>query len=73
MQKQWDSVKGLIDDERFELVKSLLKVQHKEAVWWRDACVLYFQTFSKRPIPDSLEKPEHTLEYYENLKFNYVP
>ncbi len=73
MQKEWQKAKGLIDDERFEHVNSLLAIQAKEAKWWRDACLLYFQTFSRRPIPGNLEKPEQTLDYYENLKFYYVP
>ncbi len=73
MQKTWNSLKGKVDDERFEHVQSLLNVQEKEAVWWRNACVLYFQTFSRKPIPDELEKPDKTLEYYESLEFPYAP
>ncbi|QQS37013.1 MAG: alpha-glucuronidase [Ignavibacteriales bacterium] len=69
----WSSLKGSIDDERFNHVLMLLKVQYEEAKWWRDACVLYFQTFSKRPIPEGYEKPQHTLEYYQSLKFPYAP
>ena len=73
MQKQWESMHGLIDDERFNQVKMLLAIQEKEAVWWRNACLLYFQTFSKMPIPVNYEKPDHTLEYYESLSFPYAP
>jgi len=68
---EWNKAEGIIDDERYEQVKSLLKIQEKEAKIWRDACLLYFQTFSKRPVPDPVEKPEHTLEYYKSLR--YVP
>lgn len=70
---EWNKAEGIVDDERYEQVKSFLKIQEKEAKLWRDACILYFQTFSQRPIPDSVEKPEHTLEYYKNLRFFYVP
>jgi alpha-glucuronidase len=73
MQKTWDSLKGKIDNDRFEQVQQLLKVQEKEAKMWRNACVLYFQTFSKLPIPPNYEKPDQTLEYYENLNFRFVP
>ncbi|MBN2347855.1 MAG: alpha-glucuronidase [Bacteroidales bacterium] len=73
MQKEWEKTKGLIDNERYNQVKTLLKMQEKEAIRWRDACVLYFQTFSKRPIPNDLEKPEQNLDYYINEKFYYVP
>ncbi|MCB0747371.1 MAG: hypothetical protein KDC90_07895, partial [Ignavibacteriae bacterium] len=54
-------------------VRMLLSIQQKEANWWRDACVLYFQTFSKREIPAGLNYPDKTLEYYESLNFPYAP
>lgn len=69
----WEQTKEWIDEERFSHVRSLLTIQEKEAKWWRDACVLYFQTFSRKPIPAGLEKPANTLEHYRNLKFFYVP
>lgn len=71
MRKLWDSMEGKIDVERFNHVKQLLKVQEDEAIWWRDGCVLYFQTFSKRPIPSQYEHPQHTLEYYKRIPFPY--
>lgn len=73
MRKMWHTLEGKIDEERFDQVKTLLKIQEKEAVWWRNACVLYFQTFSQRPIPKGLEKPDKTLEYYQQLSFPYAP
>ena len=73
MIKVWESQKDKIDDERFNQVKMLLNIQQKEAIWWRNSCVLYFQTFSKQEIPAGFEKPDHTLEYYESLKFPYAP
>jgi alpha-glucuronidase len=33
-------------------------------VAWRDACLLYFQTFSKRPLPAGVERPQKTLAEY---------
>jgi alpha-glucuronidase len=73
MQAQWASLESMVDRERFEHVKMLLDIQEKEAVWWRDACLLYFQTFSKMPIPAQYEQPAHTLEYYKNMSFPYAP
>ncbi|HEX8040225.1 MAG TPA: hypothetical protein VF490_13800 [Chryseosolibacter sp.] len=64
---------GKIDSEQFAHVKSLLNIQHNEAMWWRNACLLYFQTFAKKPIPENYEKPDHTLVYYEALQFPYAP
>ncbi|RFS18809.1 alpha-glucuronidase [Chitinophaga silvatica] len=73
MQQTWQSLKEKIDGERFERVAMLLAIQHTEAQWWRNACLLYFQTFSGQPFPSNFEKPDHTLEYYQQLKFRYAP
>lgn len=73
MQRTWHSLAGKIDDERFQHVQMMLRIQEKEAVWWRNACVLYFQTFSRRPIPAGLEKPQQTLQYYQELSFPFAP
>jgi alpha-glucuronidase len=69
----WETLEGKIDDDQYEHVRQLLKIQVKEARWWRDACLLYFQTFSRRPFPAGLEKPVNTLEYYMGQKFYFVP
>ena len=73
MQKTWNGLNGLIDKERFEQVNMLLSIQEKEAVWWRNACLSYFQTFSKMPIPAQYEKPLHSLDYYKSLRFPFAP
>lgn len=73
MQAMWDSLETYVDSARFEHVKALLVVQEREARWWRDACLLYFQTFSGMPIPDDYEQPTETLEYFVKLKHYYVP
>ena len=74
MQREWDKLEGYIDAERFEQVKTLLQVQERDAVIWRDSCVLYFQTFSGKPISAGYEKPKHDLEYYQTLaRTRYVP
>jgi alpha-glucuronidase len=69
-QKIWDTLEGTIDDKRFQEVQYKLKVQAREAQWWRDACLLYFQTFSRRPIPAELERPVHDLQELKKLKFD---
>ena len=65
MQRVWNSLEGKINNEVFKAEQALLKIQYENAVKWRDGCVLYFQTFSKMPIPAGLPAPEHNLEYYE--------
>jgi alpha-glucuronidase len=73
MQREWQSMQGKIDDEQYQHVQSLLGIQQKEAEWWRNACVLYFRTFSKKPIPTGLPKPDQDLEYLKNLEFPFAP
>jgi alpha-glucuronidase len=70
-QVTWTKMAGKIDGERFKSVTTLLARQAAEAKWYRDADLLYFQTFSKMPIPTPYEKPEQTLETYMN--HNYIP
>jgi alpha-glucuronidase len=61
-QKTWDAAGDYVDAERFAHVQSRLKIQSRDAVWWKDACLLYFQTFSRLPIPYDIERPLHDLE-----------
>jgi alpha-glucuronidase len=72
-QQQWLQLKNFVDAEQFDQVSQLLNIQVKDAVWWRDACLLYFQTFSKMSIPANYEQPQQTLDYYKNLRFPYAP
>jgi alpha-glucuronidase len=73
MQQVWESLAGFVDAARCEHVRALLKVQEKDARWWRDASLLYFQTFSRLPIPPEYEQPAESLEYYLKLTHYYVP
>jgi alpha-glucuronidase len=73
MEETWARLEGLIDDERWKQVRAFLAIQEKEARWWRDASVLYFQTVSGRPIPRGYAKPERTLEEYEAIEHPYAP
>jgi alpha-glucuronidase len=73
MRETWDSLRGLIDTDRFRQVQAFLAIQEKEAMWWRDASVLYFQTFSGLPLPAGLQQPARSLDYYQGLAFPYAP
>jgi len=69
----WENMKPYVDSDTDHQVSMLLNIQLKEAKWWRDACMLYFQTFSKMDFPKEMETPKNTLEYYKSLKFPYAP
>jgi len=73
MEREWDSVAGLVDSERYAHVRALLAQQERDACDWRDACTLYFQQFSRRPIPAGVEAAAHPLDYYEAVRLPYFP
>lgn len=73
MARRWDGLEAKLDPLQFRQVQMAFAIQAKEAEWWRDACVLYFQKHSKRPIPKGLKKPNGTLEQYMKLQFPYAP
>ncbi|HEX8017717.1 MAG TPA: alpha-glucuronidase family glycosyl hydrolase [Flavobacterium sp.] len=73
MQNIWNKTEKYVDAERFKEVQMLLEIQYKEAKWWRDACLLYFQQFSGKELPKGVEKPTETLEYFQSLKFPFAP
>lgn len=58
----WKAMKPYVDAVRYERQLSRFERQAKDAQWWRDACLLYFQTFSKRPLPVDCPKPEYNLD-----------
>ncbi|GAB3360660.1 alpha-glucuronidase family glycosyl hydrolase [Arachidicoccus ginsenosidivorans] len=68
MQQIWQSMKGKIDEDRFNYVTQLLKQQHLEAKWWRNGCVLYFQQYSKRPLPKDCKEPGKAYWNYPTFK-----
>lgn len=73
MRRTWASMKPYVDPQRHAEVAAYLAVQEQEAQWWRDACIAYFQTFSKRPLPAGYAPPAHSLDYYRSLEFPYAP
>jgi len=60
-QKTWDKVEAYVDKQRFTEVQEKLRKQEINSVVWKDACLLYFQQFSRMPIPYELERPVNNL------------
>ncbi|RSU80072.1 alpha-glucuronidase [Sphingomonas sp. S-NIH.Pt3_0716] len=73
MQRDWATLKPQVDAERFAQVETFLAIQHREAQWWRDACIAYFQSVSGRPLPAGSAAPAHPLDWYKALSFPYAP
>ncbi len=69
-QQLWASIEPFIDAETFQDIQSRLKQQALDAVWWRDACLLYFQQYADMPIPSELERPVYCLGEMKQFKLN---
>ncbi|MEZ5426866.1 MAG: alpha-glucuronidase family glycosyl hydrolase [Pyrinomonadaceae bacterium] len=65
MRREWAGLKDVIDPERHRAVAEKLAVQERDAVWWKDASLSYFQSLSGLPLPAGVEKPQKTLEEYK--------
>ena len=61
----WATLSGAIDPERHAAISKKLAIQERDAFWWRDACLLYFQTFAKRPLPRGVDPPAKPLAEYK--------
>lgn len=73
MEQTWQNLKPYVDNTRYKQVAMLLNIQSNEAEWWRDACMLYFQQFSKKPFPANYTLPAKTLDEYMKIQHRFVP
>jgi alpha-glucuronidase len=73
MRGTWAGLEGRVDPERFEQVAAFLSIQQKEAQWWRDASIAYWQSINGLPLPASYEQPAQSLEFYKALEFPHAP
>ncbi len=49
MKKEWESLKGQVDDEIYGAVEQKLTVQAREAREWGNASLAYFWTLERSP------------------------
>ncbi|MBR5715951.1 MAG: alpha-glucuronidase [Bacteroidales bacterium] len=70
LQRQWNSLEGAIDPDIFRDVQIRLMTQTRDAEWWKDGCLLYFQSLHGMPFPDFLDPPVHTLEECKHSRLN---
>jgi alpha-glucuronidase len=68
----WSTLAPYVDPERFRLTADFLAIQEKDAEWWRDASIAYFQSISHRPLPAGAAPPPDTLAHYEAFCVPYI-
>ena len=73
MRRSWQALAPYVDPQRHSEAAAFLDIQEREAQWWRDASIAYFQSISRRPLPAGEAPPAHSLEYYKALSFPHAP
>ncbi|WP_088340323.1 alpha-glucuronidase family glycosyl hydrolase [Robiginitalea sediminis] len=73
MLRTWEGLEGSLPKGLYQDVGMRLQIQLKEAIWWKDACMAYFQSHSRLPYPEGMEPPLHSLDYYMSLEFPNAP
>ncbi len=62
MQKAWRAAAPYVNGGLYKDVEARLATQARDAIWWKDGCLLYFGEFSGMPLPDDVSAPIHTLD-----------
>nr|WP_235913293.1 alpha-glucuronidase family glycosyl hydrolase [Croceibacterium salegens] len=73
MAATWASLAPNVDEQRFEDTSEFLAIQQREARWWRDASIAYWQSVNHLPLPEGAAPPAHSLDWYEALSFPDAP
>lgn len=66
----WRAMKPYVPADQYEQQLWRFERQAKDAQWWRDACLLYFQQFSGQPLPPDSPAPHFTLEQVMKYHLN---
>jgi alpha-glucuronidase len=73
MRRRWAALAPRVDPQRHHEVAAFLAIQEEEAQWWRDACIAYFQSVSRLPLPAGEAAPPHELQYYRAIDNRHAP
>ena len=73
MAATWAGQRASVDPERFRHVADFLAVQQREARWWRDASLAYWQSLNGLDLPPGAPAPQFPLAHYRALAFPEAP
>ncbi len=71
--QQWRGLAPAIDEERHRSATEFLSIQQREARWWRDASLAYWQSVNGLAYPQGVRPPPYPLKYYQSLSFPEAP
>jgi alpha-glucuronidase len=57
MVRTWESLRGRVDESRYQTALAKLRIQASDAAAWSERTLRYFQQFSGRPLPDRPPTP----------------
>ncbi|WP_086736561.1 alpha-glucuronidase family glycosyl hydrolase [Erythrobacter colymbi] len=73
MAAAWASLAPAIDAERHAAITADLAIQRKEARWWRDASLAYWQSVNGLALPPGTAPPAEPLAAYKLRAFPEAP
>jgi alpha-glucuronidase len=73
MGETWAGLEHFVDPQRHRAVAENLTIQAREARWWRDASLAFWQSVNRRELPPGVRPPEHSLEHYRSRTFPEAP
>ncbi len=73
MAEIWTGQQEFVDPQRFRAVTENLAIQQAEARWWRDASIAYWLSLNGLDLPEGVQPPAESLEYYRSLSFPEAP
>ena len=71
--QDWAALAPQIDAERHAAVAADLAIQSREARWWRDASLAYWQSVNGLPLPNGAAPPAEPLKAYQAHAFPEAP
>jgi len=73
MRATWEKLKSFVDPERWNKTATFLAIQEREARWWRDASLSYWQSVNGLPLPAGSAAPAHDLSWYKAQTPAFAP
>lgn len=68
----WAGLRRFVDARRYTEIESMLAIQEKEARWWRNACIAYFQSVAGLDLPAGVVPPPQAVDFYKAKDFPHL-